>query len=379
MKKKYLLIVVCLLSINSFGQSSETTGPLTWSVSNNTLIIRGTGAMPDYGSVTFPWINYASQIEIIIIENGVTRIGDYAFYGCSRVTSVSIPNSVITIGNSSFRDCSGLTSVIIPNSIVSIEDFAFSGCTGLISMTVPDSVLNIGGFVFTNCSRMTSITLPNSITSIPDCVFQNCIGLTSINIPNSVSSIGNWAFSGCSGLTSINIPNSVESIGFAAFLDCIELASVVIPNSVTYIQTYAFGGCVGLEHIYVESIKPATCTDITFDGANKTTCTLHVPNNTKPDYSTAIGWKDFFIIQENTLGLMDFKNNKVLVMKAYPNPTTGTVYIETLNNSIPDIKVYDLGGKQLIQNQGNDVDLTAYSKGIYLLQVDGKMVKVVKK
>jgi hypothetical protein len=356
MKKKYLLIVVCLLSINSFGQSSETTGSLTWSVSNNTLIIRGTGAMPDYGSVAFPWINYASQIEIIIIENGVTRIGDYAFYGCSRVTSVSIPNSVITIGNSSFRDCSGLTSVIIPNSIVSIEDFAFSGCTGLISMTVPDSVLNIGGFVFTNCSRMTSITLPNSITSIPDCVFQNCIGLTSINIPNSV-----------------------ESIGFAAFLDCKGLASVVIPNSVTYIQTYAFGGCVGLEHIYVESIKPATCTDITFDGANKTTCTLHVPNNTKPDYSTAIGWKDFFIIQENTLGLMDFKNNKVLVMKAYPNPTTGTVYIETLNNSIPDIKVYDLGGKQLIQNQGNDVDLTAYSKGIYLLQVDGKMVKVVKK
>jgi hypothetical protein len=87
----------------------------------------------------------------------------------------------------------------------------------------------------------------------------------------------------------------------------------------------------------------------------------------------------FFIIQENTLGLMDFKNDKVSVTKVYPNPTRGIVYIETLNSSIPDIKVYDLLGKKLFQNQGNVVDLSAYAKGAYLLQIDGKMVKVVKK
>jgi hypothetical protein len=135
----------------------------------------------------------------------VISIGDYAFYGCTGLTSITIPNSVTSIGKGAFEDCIGLTSITIPDSVTSIGDEAFSGCTNLTSITIPDGVTDIGYGAFSGCTGLTSITIPDGVTSIGDYAFNRCTGLTSITIPNSVTSIGPGAFYGCTGLTSITI------------------------------------------------------------------------------------------------------------------------------------------------------------------------------
>lgn len=120
-------------------------------------------------------VNIPSTVKYNGTTYIVKSIGDYAFYGCSSLTSIEIPNSVKSIDYCAFSDCSDLTSIEIPNSVTSVGDFAFSGCSGL-----------------------TSIEIPNSVTSIGRGAFLYCSGLTSVTIPNSVTTIGNFAFSGCS-------------------------------------------------------------------------------------------------------------------------------------------------------------------------------------
>ena len=192
-----------------------------------------------------------SGLTSITIPNSVTSIGYQAFYGCSGLTSVTIGNSVTSIGWCAFSGCSGLTSVTIPNSVTSIGNYAFDGCSGLTSVTIGNSVTSIGYQAFCGCSGLTSVTIPNSVTSIENGAFESCSGLTSITIPNSVTSIENYAFRNCSGLTSITIPNSVTSIGWCAFSGCSGLTSVTIPNSVTSIGERAFDGCSGLTSVII--------------------------------------------------------------------------------------------------------------------------------
>ena len=197
--------------------------------------------MPDYESNRHtPWYSQTNKIKKVIIENGVTKIGNCAFNYCTTLTSITIPNSVTSIGESAFASCRNLTSITIPNSVTSIGDGAFYNCNGLTSISIPNSVTSIGESAFNICSNLISITIPNSVTSIGDKTFYNCSRLTSIIIPNSVTSIGNETFYNCSSLTSITIPNSVTSIGYGAFYNCLNLASITFSNSVTSIGIDAF-------------------------------------------------------------------------------------------------------------------------------------------
>ncbi len=296
MKKIFTFILLSMIAFNA------VHAEITWTLSNDgTLTISGTD-MPDFDYYTEPyWNSQKQKIKKIVLKNGVTKIGSYAFYNCNNLTSITIPNSVTSIRMYAFEDCLRLTSITIPNSVTSIGDGAFEGCSGLTSIIVeegssefdsrnncnaiirtksnsliagckntviPNSVTRIEGFAFHGCTSLTSITIPNSVTSIGHNAFSLCTGLTSITIPNSVTEVELNAFGGTkwynrqpdglvyAGLvlykykgtmptnTIIVVNGGTKGIADAAFGSCVGLTSITIPNSVTNIGMYAFQGCM---------------------------------------------------------------------------------------------------------------------------------------
>ena len=277
----------------------------------------------------------------LIIPDSVTSIGDYAFWGCTGLTSITIPDSVTSIGERAFRNCTGLSSITIPDSVTSIGFGAFRGCTGLTSITIPDSVTSIGELAFERCTGLTSVTIGNSVTSIGYGAFYGCIKLvevynkstlsitagssdngyvaynaknvftneggsklskdengyviytdeyeqslvaytgteTELTLPAYITQIYKYAFTGCSGLTSITIPDSVTSVGYAAFSGCTGLTSVTIGGSVTSIDGSAFSGCTGLTSITIPN-GVTSISDSAFSGCTGLTSIIVNERNT---------------------------------------------------------------------------------------------------
>ena len=263
MRKRILsfILIMCMaaglitsLPLTAAAAASGTCGDnLTWTLDDDgTLTISGSGNMTDWSFYPdVPWHSSSSAVKTVIISDGVTSIGDWAFTGCSSLTSVTIPDSVTSIGFEAFSGCSSLTSVTIPDSVTSIGCAAFSDCSSLTSVTIPNSVTSISDSMFSGCSSLPSVTIPDSVTSIGSNMFSYCYSLTSVTIPNSVTSIDSLAFRNCSSLTSVIIPDSVMYIFNNAFWDCYSLTSVTIPDSVIYIGSEAFNGCRSLTSVTI--------------------------------------------------------------------------------------------------------------------------------
>lgn len=181
----------------------------------------------------------------------VTKINDYAFGRCQKITSVTIPNSVTEIEDEAFYTCENLTTVKMGTGVTRIGTKAFCSCKSLTDITLPDSVTSIGQLAFEECSSLKSITIPNGVTILWRGAFANCSSLTSITIPNGVKEIDDYVFEDCSSLTGITIPNSVKEIGTCAFKGCSSLKSIAIPNGVTDISVSAFEGCSSLESVTI--------------------------------------------------------------------------------------------------------------------------------
>ena len=200
-----------------------------------------------------------SKLTSIDLPDTLTRIGDSAFYNCSSLTSIEIPEGVTSIEFRAFYNCRSLTNIEIPEGVTSIGIQAFSGCSKLTSIDLPEGVTSIGNSAFYNCRSLTSIEIPEGVTSIGQQAFYNCSSLTSIEIPEGVTSIGSYAFDNCSSLTSIEIPEGVTSIGSYAFDNCSSLTSIEIPEGVTSIGQSAFNGCSGLTSIEVNDNNNYYC------------------------------------------------------------------------------------------------------------------------
>jgi hypothetical protein len=274
-KKLWLMVLTMVFAVMlSTLAYCETTASgtcganLTWTLTDEgKLTISGTGDMYSYLMVFSPWYNNKTSIKTVIIENGVTSIGDGAFSDCTGLTSVNIPNSVTSIGADTFFKCTGLTSVEIPDSVTSIGGGAFSYCTGLTSVNIPNGVTSIGSYTFYSCTGLTSVNIPSGVTTIGGSAFYGCTGLTSVEIPDSVTSIVSGAFYGCTGLTSVEIPSSVTSLGSNAFKGCTGLTSVEIPSSVTSLGSNAFSGCTKLNTYYHTAGATITVADLSTAGA----------------------------------------------------------------------------------------------------------------
>lgn len=246
------------------------------------LYIYGSGTMYDYSAGNTPWYSYRAYITSVVIDNGITAIGDYAFTGLASLTNVSLPSSLNSIGECSFADCSRLTHISIPGNVTamgsnvfsgcsglassgpidsgcsieygwstSIPANAFSGCSSIASIDLPSTLTSIGASAFSGCTTLEAIRIPSSVTAIGGSAFENCSALGSVEVPTGVSAIESSTFAGCSAMTNIRVPNSVTSIGDRAFYDCSKLADIVLPEDLTLLGGYAFYNCGSLTELDV--------------------------------------------------------------------------------------------------------------------------------
>ncbi|MGN0468357.1 MAG: leucine-rich repeat domain-containing protein, partial [Acutalibacteraceae bacterium] len=288
------------------------------------LVIGGSGDMADFKwkNEFYPNVPYAAykvdkdengydeRVKAVVIEDGVTSIGRYAFYGfeslasvtiaesvtsigisafsgCDSLTSVTIPDSVTSIGSWAFYNCSSLTGITIPDSVTSIGDYAFGDCNSLKEInvsdentayssengvlfnkaktvliqypeekeeteyTIPDNVRSIGYEAFSSCNRLTNVIISDGVTTINDYAFSNCSNLVNVKLSNTLTYLGENAFGGCSSLKNIEIPESLAKIGYWIFADCTSLESVTLPETLEFVGTGSFAGCSALKEINI--------------------------------------------------------------------------------------------------------------------------------
>ncbi len=294
-----LCMIITAIPTFSLTAYAETEGDFEYSVSDSKATItkyNGSDAELDVPSTLGGYpvtvigdyaFNGCSSLTSITISESVTSIGRYVFIGCSSLTSITVNDdnayyssqdgvlfnknkteliqypignnrtsyeiyeSVTHIGENAFAYCESVKSITIPYGVTSISQFTFGNCSNLTSITIPDSVISIDSHAFYNCRSLTNITIPDSVTGIGRLAFCLCNSLTNIIIPDSVTSIDYEAFYGCSGLTSVTIGNGVTCIEDSSFGFCSALSSIIIPDSVKSIGYMAFNGCSSLSSVTI--------------------------------------------------------------------------------------------------------------------------------
>ena len=160
---------------------------LKWELDRDsgTLTISGNGDMADGNEEDSVWGGY--PLRRVVISNGVTSIGSYAFARCASLESMEIPDSVISIGKCAFYGCASLLSVNIPHSVRTIRGYAFFGCTHLAHLYISGSVRSIGEYAFFGCRSLISVKIPDSVESVGERAFGQCLSLSSVTVPDRMS------------------------------------------------------------------------------------------------------------------------------------------------------------------------------------------------
>ena len=218
---------------------------LTWTLDEKgTLTISGTGEMSS-ASYNRGWHLYMTSIKSVIIEDGVSSIGDNAFQDCSSIENVIIPESVTSIGKQSFSNCIKLTEIYIPPYVTSIGKDAFYYCIGLRSIEIPPSVISIGDDAFGYCKSLYLITVPSVVASTYNCYKRIFSELKEVELvfSSDVETIYKENFKECNELKKVTFPRHMERIGDSAFQSCKNLEEIVFPESINEIGEYAFSNC----------------------------------------------------------------------------------------------------------------------------------------
>jgi hypothetical protein len=371
-----------------------------------------------------------TKITSVTLPNTVTTIEDNAFRGCLNLSSITFGAGLTTVDSYwAFYDCTALSrfDVAEGNTVYSSLDGVLynKNRTTLIrypigkpnnTFTVPNTVLTIGNNAFADCRNLSSITISRNVTNIDIHAFHNCIGLidfgvapentafsaldgvlynknktvivryppnkvnTLFSIPATVTGIYGYAFRDCQRLSSVFVSGNVVTIGYGAF-GWSKIQTITLSKSVNFIDIYAFCENEDLTNLTVYWNTPAEVTIQTpewswediFYNINKSSVTLHVPPGTTAAYKASDVWKDFNIVDNAVTGMAAIALPSSI--EFYPNPTAGIVYTATESQ----IQVYNLHGALLQEVFGNQVDLSAYPEGMYILQINGVRTKVIKK
>ena len=219
---------------------------------DGTLTISGIGAMKTWDNYdAIPWYSAKDNIKKVVIGDGVTTVGKYAFNSCSKIESVTIGDDVTSIGQNAFRNCDALTEVALPDSVTTISSYAFYDCAGLKSVSFGKNLETIGSYAFSYCNALTEVALPDSITTIDGGAFSDCAGLKSVSFSKNLETIGSYAFRSCNALTEVVLPDSITTISSYAFYNCTGLKSVSFGEKLESIGSDAFKNCTGLTMVSV--------------------------------------------------------------------------------------------------------------------------------
>lgn len=277
----------------------------------------GNGRIENDNEVGFSMFSKCSLVSIILPKN-VTKIGAYAFDGCSKLQSVTIYDGVSYIDHDSFFNCSSLESIIIPSSVETLGEYAFSNCVKLETVKLPNNLQELSDGIFASCKSLNNIAIPATVKSIGSRCFGECTKLKAVYI----SDLTNW-FSISFAATDANPLNAGAklylddkevkelvvparmNIKKNAFFGCTSLETVVIPNTVDSIREHSFSGCINLKTIKcLNNVPPviasaygnwAAWTSITEDATSDSKITLYVPSGCKEAFQNCKVWKEMTI------------------------------------------------------------------------------------
>ena len=264
----------------------------TWTLNDRTLTITGTGEMKNWDTdEEVDWHNtqYRNLIDHVVINEGITSIGEKAFYACDSLNNIKIANTVMSIENSAFSGCTHLTNIDIPSGVTTIRERTFFDCSSLENVNLPSNLKKIEWDAFDGCTSLEMIELPNNLIEIGTGAFSACQSLKNIEIPSTVKIIGYRVFTECNSLENIEvdshnenytsengilfskdktkiiaypagkndmeytIPNTVTCIGESAFQDVPNVETVSLPDSVITIEDFAFFNCNQLKYLKIPS------------------------------------------------------------------------------------------------------------------------------
>lgn len=248
-----VLTTIFALGVNS--ASAATSGQagdnVNWSynTTTNTLTLSGTGATYNFRATNIgsnkkvPWSDYTKTMTKVVVDEGITDLGQYAFYNSVALVSVSLPSTLKTIGGlgtmttsyGCFQGCTALTSITLPSKLESIGNCAFKGCSALTSITFPNTMKNIDYGAFTECTALQTVTFGQNDVKLGTAAFYNCTKIKTINW-GGVTTIPAYCFYGYFGST-IEFPESVKSIGFRSFAENYNIRKVTINNPDCVIST----------------------------------------------------------------------------------------------------------------------------------------------
>ncbi|MCF0115771.1 MAG: leucine-rich repeat protein, partial [Erysipelotrichaceae bacterium] len=227
---------------------SGQAGPsATWALNEGTLTISGNGSILREGYDNLA--NYANDIKKVIIQDGITSIGNNYFNGLTQMESITIPNTVKSIGDFAFLRCENLKALVIPSGVTVINRNLCNGCSKLESVSIPEGVTSIGMYAFSGCKSLKSVNIPNGVKSIGESAFGGCEIIESIVIPNGVTTIENNTFIACYKLKSVTLHDDIISIGMYAFNNCKSLEQITLPKNLKSLGNSAFGVCPSLKMI----------------------------------------------------------------------------------------------------------------------------------
>ena len=296
------IVIPALIPVHTISGSD-----VVWTFNAGTLTVYGSGTIKTYSSTSMPWYDYRDQTTSIVIGDGITSIGNYAFFEFRNAASLTLGSSVTSIGVNAFSKCYSLTEVEFPESLTGINNYAFNNCSGITLMVfnsaaAPSFAANalantkahmiyqstwsgftkdkyagkgiwlvdhIGG----NCGTpkysldrgVMTISVKSGTAGMrsygkgqPDW-YNYRDEILSLVVGEGVTSVGAYTFYDCANLSEISLGSSVTKLDTCCFYGCTSLTEITLPASVTTLNNYAFSYCTGITDIeFTGETAPAT-------------------------------------------------------------------------------------------------------------------------